>query len=199
MSFTEIRFPENISYGSTGGPEFSTDVITTHNGCEQRNINWSHARTRYNIAYGVRSNEQLTELITFFNARKGRAIGFRFKDWSDFTATDQEIGIGNSKKTTFQLIKTYVSGKEKHTRTIKKPVHDTIKIYLNGVETEKYLVNYSTGEIMFTRPPAKGAIITASFEFDVPVRFDTDYLNASIDNYGNSSWSNIPLVEVKFS
>lgn len=199
MSFTEIRFPENISYGSTGGPEFSTDVITTHNGCEQRNINWSHARTRYNIAYGVRSNEQLTELITFFNARKGRAIGFRFKDWSDFTATDQEIGIGNSKKTTFQLIKTYVSGKEKHTRTIKKPVHDTIKIYLNGVETEKYLVNYSTGEIMFTRPPAKGAIITASFEFDVPVRFDTDYLNASIDNYGSNSWNNIPLVEVKFS
>lgn len=76
MSFTEIRFPENISYGSAGGPEFSTDVVTTHNGCEQRNINWSHARTRYNIAYGVRSNEQLLELITFFHARKGKAIGF---------------------------------------------------------------------------------------------------------------------------
>jgi len=130
MSFTEMRFPENISYGSTGGPEFSTDVVTTHNGYEQRNINWSHARARYNIAYGVRSNEQLTELITFFNARKGKAIGFRFKDWSDFTATNQEIGIGDDKKTTFHLIKTYVSGKDKHTRTIKKPVHDTIKIYL---------------------------------------------------------------------
>lgn len=87
MSFTEIRFPENISYGSTGGPEFSTDVVTTHNGCEQRNINWSRARARYNIAYGVRSSEQLTELITFFHARKGKAIGFRFNDFS----TDQNL------------------------------------------------------------------------------------------------------------
>ncbi|OCA05721.1 TIGR02217 family protein [Wolbachia endosymbiont of Trichogramma pretiosum] len=98
MSFTEIRFPENISYGSTGGPELSTDIVTTHNGCEQRNINWSRARARYNIAYGVRSNEQLTELITFFQARKGKAIGFRFKDWSDFTVINQEIGIGDDKK-----------------------------------------------------------------------------------------------------
>ncbi|MBS9531266.1 MULTISPECIES: TIGR02217 family protein [unclassified Wolbachia] len=197
MSFTEIRFPENISYGSTGGPEFSTDVVTTHNGCEQRNINWSRARARYNIAYGVRSNEQLTELITFFQARKGKAIGFRFKDWSDFTVINQEIGIGDDKKTIFQLMKTYISGKDKHTRTIKKPVHDTIKIYLDGEKTEKYSVNYSTGEIAFMKPPAKGRIITASFEFDVPVRFDTDYLNASIDNYGSNSWNNIPLVEVK--
>lgn len=198
MSFTETRFPENISYGSTGGPEFSTDIVTTHNGCEQRNINWSCARARYNIAYGVRSNEQLTELITFFNARKGRAIGFRFKDWSDFEVTNQEIGIGNSKKTIFQLVKTYASGKDKHMRIIKKPVHGTVKIYLNGKEKSEYSVNYSTGKITFTKPPAKGAIVTASFEFDVPVRFDTDYLNASIDNYGSSSWNNIPLVEVKF-
>ncbi|MDR0773425.1 MAG: TIGR02217 family protein [Wolbachia pipientis] len=199
MSFTEIRFPENISYGSTGGPEFSTDVVTTHNGCEQRNINWSRARARYNIAYGVRSSEQLTELITFFHARKGKAIGFRFKDWSDFTVINQEIGIGDSKKMTFQLIKTYISGKDKHTRIIKKPVYDTIKIYLDDEETKKYSVNYSTGEITFIKPPAKGTTITASFEFDVPVRFDTDYLNASIDNYGSNSWSNIPLVEVKLS
>ncbi|WP_406721716.1 DUF2460 domain-containing protein [Wolbachia endosymbiont (group B) of Euphydryas aurinia] len=98
MSFTEIRFPENISYGSTGGPEFSTDVVTTHNGCEQRNINWSRARARYNIAYGVRSNEQLTELITFFQARKGKAIGFRFKDWSDFTVIAFLIIVGTNEE-----------------------------------------------------------------------------------------------------
>ncbi|QOD37898.1 TIGR02217 family protein [Candidatus Wolbachia massiliensis] len=199
MSFTEIRFPENISYGSTGGPEFSTDIVTTHNGCEQRNINWSCARARYNIAYGIRSNEQIQELITFFHARKGKAIGFRFKDWSDFTAINQEIGIGNNEKIIFQLIKIYISEKDKHVRVIKKPVHDTVKIYLNGAETKKYSVNYSTGEITFTKPPVKDAIITASFEFDIPVRFDTDYLNASIDNYGSCSWNNIPLVEVKFS
>ncbi len=81
---------------------------------------------------------------------------------------------------------------------IKKPVHGTVKIYLNGKEESEYSVNYSAGEIIFMKPPVKDTIITASFEFDVPVRFDTDYLNASIDDYGSNSWNNIPLVEVKF-
>lgn len=197
MSFTEIRFSEDISYGSTGGPEFSTDIVMTHNGREQRNINWSNARAKYNIAYGVRSNEQLLELITFFHARKGKAIGFRFKDWSDFIVSDQEIGIGDDRQTTFQLIKTYISGEDKHVRIIKKPVQDKVKIYLNAKEASEYSVNYSTGEITFIKPPVNGVVITASFEFDVPVRFDTDYLNSSIDNYGSNSWNNIPLVEVK--
>jgi uncharacterized protein (TIGR02217 family) len=197
MSFTEVRFPEDISYGSTGGPEFSTDIIMTHNGREQRNINWCQARAKYNIAYGVRSNEQLLELITFFNAKKGKAIEFRFKDWSDFIVSNQEIGIGDDKKMTFQLVKTYASGEDKHVRVIKKPVRDKVKIYLNGKKESEYSVNYATGEITFIKPPTKGVIITADFEFDVPVRFDTDYLNASIDNYGSNSWNNIPLIEVK--
>ncbi|APR98904.1 TIGR02217 family protein [Wolbachia endosymbiont of Folsomia candida] len=197
MSFTEVRFPEDISYGSTGGPEFSTDVVTTHNGREQRNINWSHARAKYNIAYGIKSNEQLLELITFFQARKGKAIGFRFKDWSDFIVSNQEIGVGDSQQTTFQLIKTYVSGEDKYVRVIKKPVRDKVKIYLNGKEESECSVNYATGEITFIKPPIKDTIITATFEFDVPVRFDTDYLNASIDNYGSNSWNNIPLIEIK--
>ncbi|WP_168464562.1 TIGR02217 family protein [Wolbachia endosymbiont of Ctenocephalides felis wCfeT] len=197
MSFTEIRFPDDISYGSTGGPEFSTEIVITHNGCEQRNINWLHARAKYNIGCGVRSNEQLLELVAFFRARKGKAIGFRFKDWSDFRAINQEIGVGDGKSLTFQLIKTYTSGTDKHVRVIRKPVSGAIKIYINGTEESKYLVNCSTGEVTFMKPPARGAIITASFEFDVPVRFDTDYLNASMDSYGNNSWNNVPLVEIK--
>lgn len=197
MSFTEIRFPEDISYGSTGGPEFFTDVITTHNGREQRNINWSHSRAKYNIAYGVRSNEHLLKLIAFFNARKGKAIGFRFKDWLDFMAIDQEIGTGDDQKTVFQLTKTYTSGEDKHIRVIRKPVQQTVKIFLNSEEEKEYSVNYTTGEITFVKPPGEGVIITANFEFDVPVRFDTDYLNASIDNYGSNSWNDIPLVEIK--
>ncbi|WCR53919.1 MAG: hypothetical protein PG981_000941 [Wolbachia endosymbiont of Ctenocephalides orientis wCori] len=197
MSFTEIRFPEDISYGSTGGPEFFTDVITTHNGREQRNINWSHSRAKYNIAYGVRSNDHLLKLIAFFNARKGKAIGFRFKDWLDFMAIDQEIGVGDDQKTVFQLIKTYTSGEDKHIRVIRKPVQQTVKTFLNSKEENVYPANYTTGEITFVKPPGKGVIITANFEFDVPVRFDTDYLNASIDNYGSNSWNDIPLVEIK--
>ncbi|MDN5248123.1 MAG: DUF2460 domain-containing protein [Wolbachia endosymbiont of Tyrophagus putrescentiae] len=198
MSFIEVRLPENISYGSTGGPEFSTDIVTIHNGCEQRNVNWSKARARYNIVYGVRTDEQLLELIAFFRARRGRAVGFRFKDWSDFTVHNQEIGVGNGEQAIFQLIRTYVSGQDKYTRTITKPVHDTVKICINGKDNNEYSLDYTNGKITFLTPPEKGSIIAASFEFDVPVRFDTDYLSASLDNYGSNSCNNIPLVELKF-
>ena len=124
-------------------------------------------------------------------------MGFRFKDRSDFIVTNQEIGVGDSEQTIFQLVKTYTSGKDEHIRAIKKPVYDTVKIYLNGQEDSQCSVDYSTGRIIFVKPPPKDTIITASFEFDVPVRFDTDYLSASIDNYGSNSCNNIPLVEVK--
>ncbi|WP_333023927.1 DUF2460 domain-containing protein [Wolbachia endosymbiont of Pentidionis agamae] len=194
MSFTEVRFPEDISYGSTGGPEFSTDIVTSS---EQRNINWSIARSKYNIACGVKSNEQLLELITFFRARKGRAIGFRFKDWSDYKSCNQQIGVGNGKQKTFQLIKNYISGESEYNRIINKPVQGRVKVLLNNEENNEYSVKYSTGEIIFKKPPPNKTIITANFEFDVPVRFDTDHLHSSIDNYGSKSWNNIPLIEIK--
>ena len=105
MTFYETRFPEDISYGSTGGPEFSTNIIETNNGNEYRKINISYPRNKYNIMYTVKSEEELRKLINFFYIHKGKAIGFRFKDWSDYKATQQKIGIGNNHKTTFQLIK----------------------------------------------------------------------------------------------
>ncbi|WP_339045812.1 DUF2460 domain-containing protein [Candidatus Mesenet endosymbiont of Agriotes lineatus] len=198
MEFTEMRFPEDISYGSTGGPEFSTDIITTHNGHEQRNINWSVARAKYNVAYGVKSDQQLSELIAFFRARHGKAIGFRFKDWSDYKTTGQKIGIGDGSSTTFQLVKRYESGGSAYVRVIKKPTHETVKIYFNNIiKTDGYSVDHTTGKITFIAAPSSGVLITADFEFDVPVRFDTDYLSASIDNYGSSSWNDIQLIEIK--
>ena len=105
MSFAETRFPADISYGSAGGPEFSTDIIVTHSGHEQRNSNWIMARARYNVAYGVKTKEQLAELITFFRARKGQAEGFRYKDWTDFEAIGQVLGTGNGSNKDFPLIK----------------------------------------------------------------------------------------------
>lgn len=199
MSFVEVRFPEDISYSSTGGPEFSTDVVMANNGYEQRNINWSISRARYNISYRTKSSEQLSSLISFFRARKGRAIGFRFKDWSDFAVINQEIGICDGEQITFQLIKTYMSGIDKYVRIIHKPVYDTVKVYLNEQEEKEYSIDYSTGRLTFVQPPKKGSVLTVSFEFDVPVRFDTDYLNTSLDSYGSGSCNNIPLVEIKLN
>lgn len=86
MTFHEIRFPEDISYGSTGGPEFSTNIIETNNGSEYRRINLSYPRNKYNVMYNTKSKDQLVRLIHFFYIHKGKAIGFRFKDWLDYKA-----------------------------------------------------------------------------------------------------------------
>lgn len=196
--FHEVQFPSDISYGSSGGPEFSTDVVITHSGHEQRNANWSEARAVYNVSHAIKTKTQLDSLISFFRARQGRAYGFRFKDWSDYSVKAQKIGTGNGVLTQFQLVKEYVSFATTISRNIKKPVTGTLKIFLNGVEkTSGVSLDSATGIVTLTPAPASGVIISADFEFDVPVRFDTDRLSASLDNYGVNSWNNIPIVEVR--
>ncbi|MCB2081363.1 MAG: DUF2460 domain-containing protein [Hyphomicrobiales bacterium] len=197
-SFEEIQFPDDIAYGSSGGPAYSTDVVVLASGHEQRNINWSSARARYNVAHGVKTQTQLDALIAFFRARQGRAMGFRFKDWTDFSATAQVIGTGDGATTQFQLVKTYTSGSVTHTRTITKPVSGTVTVYLDAVEqTSGVTVDTTTGIITFSSAPSGSVVVTADFEFDVPVRFDTDRLSASLDSYGSYSWLDIPLIEVR--
>lgn len=198
MSFIEVRFPEDISYGSSGGPEYATGVVMAVSGHEKRNINWLDARARYNVAHGVKTREQLDALIAFFRARKGRAYGFRFKDWSDFKAAGELIGTGNGVNQQFQLVKRYSSGGAAEVRAIMKPVAGTAKIYLNSVEQlSGWALDTTTGIVAFESPPGNMVQVHADFEFDVPVRFDTDRLSTLLESYGIFSVLDIPLVEVR--
>lgn len=197
MGFVETQFPTDISYGSSGGPEYATDVVVSSSGFERRNVNWEQARARYNVAHGVKTKAQLETLIAFFRARKGRAYGFRFKDWTDYQATES-LGVGDGVRTQFQLIKTYVNGATTETRTIQKPVVGTVEVFKNAsLQSSGMSVDHATGVVTFAVAPTAGQIISASFEFDVPVRFDTDRLSASLDAYGIHSWLDIPLIEVR--
>jgi hypothetical protein len=108
--FHEVRFPDNIAYGATGGPEFATTVVATGAGHEKRNVNWAEARGRWDVASGLKKQAQIDELIAFFRARRGKAYGFRFKDWTDYKASGQLLGIGDDAQTQFQLVKHYPSG-----------------------------------------------------------------------------------------
>lgn len=198
MAFDEVQFPADISFGSAGGPEYSTDIVMTFSGHEKRNSNWASSRARYNVAHGVKTQEQLDILIAFFRSRKGRARGFRFKDWTDYNVVGATIGTGDGSETEFQLVKSYTSGSVTETRTITKPVSGTVDIYVNSVlQASGVTIDIATGLVTFDTAPASEAVITADFEFDVPVRFDTDRLSATIENYGSHSWNAIPLVEVR--
>ncbi|MDE3060450.1 MAG: DUF2460 domain-containing protein [Pseudomonadota bacterium] len=199
MAFVETRFPTDIAYGSAGGPQYSTDIVITQSGYEQRNANWAQARAQYNVAHGIKTQAQLDALIAFFRARKGRADGFRFKDWTDYQANGQAIGSGDGATVTFQLVKIYTSGSTSETRIISKPVAGTVNIYLNAVlqSGSAYTLDTTTGLVTFNVAPGSGMTVTADFQFDLPVRFDTDHLSARLDSYGSFSWENVPIVEIR--
>lgn len=199
-SFLEIQFPSAISYGSTGGPQFSTTITMTGAGREKRNVNWSTARAVYDVSHGVKTPTEYAQLVGFFRVVQGRATGFRYKDWTDYAATNEPIATTATGQTTYSLIKTYTAGSTNHVRRIHKPVAGTVQPYLAGVlQTTGFTIDTANGYIVFTSAPTAGQALTASFQFDVPVRFDTDVLRGTIEEYNALSWGNIPLVEVQWT
>ena len=164
-------------------------------------------RRRYDVAYGIRRADDLAAVVAFFEARNGRLHGFRYKDWADYksalpsqaiTATDQQIGTGTGSLKTFQLSKRYASGAQSWARTITKPVSGTVRIALGTVEQMSgWTLDATTGVITFTTAPANGVVIRAGFEFDVPVRFDTDTLDVTLAIERLGSITSIPLLEIR--
>lgn len=207
MAFHEVRFPENISRGARGGPERRTQIVELASGAEERNASWANSRRRYDVAYGIRRADDLAAVVAFFEARNGRLHGFRFKDWADPKSclpsqvpgpTDQVIGTGDGAQTVFQLVKAYASGGQTWSRTITKPVSGTLRIALDGVEqSNSWAVDTTTGMVGFAVAPGNGVVITAGFEFDVPVRFDSDLLDVTLDVERLGSITSIPLLEIR--
>jgi uncharacterized protein (TIGR02217 family) len=207
MAFHEVQFPDNISRGARGGPERRTQIVELASGDEERNASWANSRRRYDVAYGIRRADDLAAVVAFFEARNGRLHGFRFRDWGDYKScqpsqtpglTDQAIRTGDGATTAFQLVKHYASGSQTWTRTITKPVAGSVRIALAGVEQSSgWSVDTATGVVTFSVAPGSGVAVTAGFEFDVPVRFDTDALDVTLDLERLGSITSIPLLEIR--
>lgn len=209
MAFLETpRFPENISYGSSGGPEYNTSVVRFASGHEQRNINWDDAKHSYNVAYGIQDQADFDTLLSFFHVVKGRGHSFRYKDFADCrssgnyltTAANTDINIGTANgANTYQLFKTYAQGALSWDRDIKKPVNGTILLAIGGVpkvEDTDFTVDYTTGIVTLTPDPNNGQAITWGGDFDVPCRFDLDKLDIVLEGF-DASTSNIPVSEIR--
>jgi len=205
--FHEIQLPTDISYGASGGPQFLTTVVEMASGQEQRNREWAEARNVYDIGMGLRSENDLGVLLSFFRARAGRANGFRYKDWLDYkssvpqqaiSATDQQLGLGDGVTVSFQLVKSYNSGGISHMRMIQKPVAATVVIAVDGVtQTSGWQLDTTTGIVTFTVAPLVGVVISAGYEFDVPVRFSEDFLAITLESYQAGQIPSIALIEVR--
>lgn len=209
-TFAEVRFPTDISQGAIGGPRFSTSIVMLSSGAEHRNINWSLSRGEWDVSKALQTPEQAEALLDFFNARAGRAIAFRFKDWSDFqlprwmsTPGDlfalPTLFTTDGATATFQLTKKYGDTVATYVRPIVKPVAGTLVLYNNGTPTFDFTVDTTTGIVTLgtTTQHTTGHVITGSCEFDVPVRFDTDDLKINVTTLDILGWSTIPIVEVR--
>ncbi|MAM25250.1 MAG: glycoside hydrolase family 24 [Rhodobacteraceae bacterium] len=209
MNFHDVRFPPSLSFGSMGGPQRRTDIVTLANGHEERNTPWRHARRVYDAGLGMRSIDDIQTLIAFFEARAGQMYAFRWKDWSDYRSgrasapiafDDQSIGFGDGTTREFQLHKEYRSGAQTYRRPIAKPVAGSVRV---GVEQDElrdgveYEVDLATGIVRFAHPPDPGSEIFAGYEFDVPVRFDTDRILTSVSSFQAGQVPNVPVIEVR--
>lgn len=196
--------------GAIGGPRFSTTVTTLSGGTEQRNINWAKARGEWDVSHGLKTEQQVEELLAFFHARNGKAFGFRFKDWADYRlprwidtpgdlAPIQVTFTTDGHTNTFQIVKVYGDTAGFYVRPITKPVVGTVQLLNNGVQTFDFTVDNTTGIVTLGGGTAvtTGHQIAVVCEFDVPCRFDTDDMKLTTTMVDNFSWSTIPVVETR--
>lgn len=208
MAFHEVRLPARLAFGSTGGVERRTEIVTLGSGFERRSTPWAQGRRRYLIGANLKSLDDMATLTAFFEARLGRLYGFRFRDFADFksglpggaiTALDQSLGVGDGGRTTFELNKRYGEGDDGISRRIHKPVEGSLRIAVGGVELESegFDIDLTTGVVTLAAPPATNAAVTAGYEFDVPVRFDADRIDVTLESFAAGRVAAVPLIEVR--
>ena len=210
-AFHEITFPLDVALGARGGPERRTEIVTVGSGREERNARWAHSRRRWNAGYGVKSLDALSAVVAFFEERRGRLHGFRWRDRLDHSSAapgveslheDQLLGLGDGERASFQLMKHYGATYAPYARPIAKPVAGTIKVAVDGAtmsEGVEFDSDPATGLVVF-RPgfePRAGAPVTSGFLFDVPARFDTDFLEVDLAAFAAGEIPSIPIIEIR--
>ena len=203
--FAEIAFPARLAFGSSGGVERRTEVVALASGFERRSTPWAHGRRRDLVGQGVRALADAQALVAFFEARRGKLQGFRFRDFADDssaapghapTAGDQPLGVGDGQTTAFALVKRYGEGDDAYLRPIAKPVGGSVLAAVDG-QAADHAVDLATGVVSFVQPPAPGAAVTAGFRFDVPVRFDADRIDLTLESFDAGRVTAVPLIEVR--
>ena len=208
MAFHEVRLPARLAFGSTGGVERRTEIVTLGSGFERRSTPWAQGRRRYLIGANLRSLDDMAALTGFFEARRGRLYGFRFRDFADCKSCapgaavgplDQALGDGDGTRTGFPLVKGYGEGEGAFGRLIAKPVEGTVRVAVDGVElaAEAFTVDAATGMVTLAAAPGAGVTVTAGFEFDTPVRFDADRIEVTLESFDAGRMAAVPLIEVR--
>jgi len=209
--FHDVLFPLDVALGASGGPERVTQIVTTATGREERNTRLADSRRRWDAGYGVKTLAALADVVAFFEERRGRLYGFRWRDRIDHASCapgavpgplDQVLAIADGATASFALVKTYGALHAPYARPITKPVAGSVRVAVNGVEEAEgtaFEIEAASGAVRFLpghEPPA-GAVVTAGFQFDVPVRFDTDFLELNLSAFAAGEIPRIPVIEIR--
>jgi uncharacterized protein (TIGR02217 family) len=209
MSIPAYRLPPNIESGSQFAPVLSNVIQEAIAGNEQRYGKWTKCRGIGNVAYGLLDSADhdgdFRAIMALYRAHMGSLYPFRFKDWSDYQATDEKFGTGDGSTTQFQLTKTYDPGLILINSSGRTYVRDIVLlatgvapvIKIDGVTktlTSDYTIS-SSGLVTFTSAPANTKPITWTGEFDVPVRFDGD-IRLAMKEGNIITISSLPIREV---
>jgi uncharacterized protein (TIGR02217 family) len=205
QAFDDVLYPFALGRNTAVAPTFSTTITVSTSGHERRNALWSDALINFDVGPGIRSEEELSQLIAFFRARRGPARGFRISDPFDFssngmtgtpTMSDQLLGIGDGARADFQIIKAYGSGDDPQVRAITRPRADTLLVSVDSIATMDWVLG-AGGIVSFMQAPPPGTEVRAGFLFDVPVRFAEDRIDISGVNFAAGEAPSIPLVELR--
>ena len=207
-SFHDVLFPPAVSFGATGGPERRNEIVALTSGREKRNARVSLSRRRYDAGTGIRSLEDLHDVVAFFEARRGSLHAFRFRDPFDMKSCrpqatpsplDQTLGTGDGATLRFALVKVYGEGADAYHRPIARPRPESLRVAVGGSELSYpggFTFDGEKAEVVLADAPAVGVAITAGYEFDVPVRFDAERLSVSLASFRAGQIPSIPLIEV---
>ncbi len=190
--FDDVSFPLELGREAEVTPEHSTAIVASAGGHEARNVAWAEARTLYDVGPGLRSEGDIATLLSFFRARQGPARGFRLRDPFDFDADDVLLGTGDGVRMRFALVKQYGDV----ARRITRPVAGSVVVRLNGVATTAFTLEPG-GFVALDAPPGAGVAVSASFTFDVPVRFADDRLSVHRATFLAGEAPSVPLVELR--
>ncbi len=206
QAFDDVDFPLSIGREASLAPAFSTQIVESPSGHERRSSDWADARLSFDVGPGVRSEADIAALIAFFRARRGAARGFRLTDSYDDRSCaiggtpgpmDQRLGIGDGVRTEFALQRYYGDGEEAQARRITRPAPGSIRVAVDGMEIADGWSHVGAGVIAFDTAPPQGAVLTAGYRFDVPVRFAEDRIDINRATFAAGEAPSVPLVEIR--
>jgi uncharacterized protein (TIGR02217 family) len=202
MAFFEEQFDVRLSYGARGGPVWSTSVAKVQSGRRSANRNWSAPLHRYNVGHAVKTNEDFEIVRSFFYVVFGQYDGFRFKDWSDYEATQANSSATLITGNTYQLQRKYTVGNRTFLRKIQKPRPGVqVRRLRSGTWSNATATVDTTTGIATISGHIAGDTYAWVGEFDVPVAFMSDEMEAEIVDQGDDEflvrWPQIIVEEIR--